>query len=66
MPTSVTGVRAAASTCELWVRPSMDSKAGLRIVSEDDAFGPRTVLVSKKLATCERKHDTLTPSRQAQ
>ena len=65
-PKLVFSMRAAAFTCELWVRPSMESKAGLRIVSEVDAFGPRTVLVSKKLATCTRKHTTLAPSRPAQ
>ena len=51
-------------TCELWVRPSIESSAGLRIASEGDAFGPRTVLVSKKLATCELKHVSLVPSHQ--
>lgn len=58
-------MRAGASTCELWVRPSMESSAGLRIASEGDALGPRTVLVSKKLATCKEKLTLLTPRHQA-
>jgi len=37
----------------------MESMAGFRIVSVDEALGPRTVLVSKKLATC---HQQLTAS----
>ncbi len=38
------------------MRPSMDSSAGLRRASAAGALEPRTVLVSKKLATCELQH----------
>ena len=58
------GVGAVAFTCELWVRPSIESSAGLRIVSDGNALGPRTVLVSKKLTTCKEKLTLLTPSHQ--